>query len=84
MEDGLLTEHEAADVTRLSTRTLERMRSTGTGPQYAKLGRRVLYRRADLEAWISTNLFVSTSAARRAGEGRLHTEQPLRKREVRR
>ena len=64
MEDGLLTEPEAADLTRLSARTLERMRSTGTGPQYVKLGRRVLYRKADLQAWIGNNLFLSTSAAR--------------------
>lgn len=64
MDDRLLTERETADLTRLSPRTLERLRATGTGCQYVKLGRRVFYRPLDLQAWIDSNLCSSTSAVR--------------------
>lgn len=45
----------------LSTSTLAKMRLYGTGPAFSKLGRRVVYRLVDLEAWIATNRFRSTS-----------------------
>jgi hypothetical protein len=57
----LRTQAEAAKALRLSERTLERMRLTGLGPAYVKAGRRVLYRQADLEAWIAAQIRVSTS-----------------------
>jgi len=57
----LRTQREAAEVLRLSERTLERMRLTGLGPAYVKAGRRVLYRQADLETWVAAQLRVSTS-----------------------
>jgi predicted DNA-binding transcriptional regulator AlpA len=57
----LLTQHEAADATRLSERTLERHRLTGTGPKFVRLGRRVFYRRQDVEAWIIDCTRQSTS-----------------------
>ena len=60
----LRTQREAAEVLRLSERTLERMRLTGLGPAYVKAGRRVLYRQADLETWIAAQMRVSTSEAR--------------------
>lgn len=65
-----LTQAEAARTLRLSPRTLERHRLTGTGPKFIKLGRRVLYRRADLDAWTASNTYSSTSevdAERMAG-----------------
>ena len=43
---------EAAKLLRSKSRTLERWRSTGTGPRYIKVGRRVVYRLADLEVWL--------------------------------
>ena len=61
----LRTQREAAEVLRLSERTLERMRLTGLGPAYVKAGRRVLYRQADLETWVAAQLRVSTSEVRR-------------------
>lgn len=64
MHEHLLTECDVADITRLSRRTLERLRAAGTGPRFAKLGRRVFYRRSDLEDWIESSLISSTSAAR--------------------
>jgi excisionase family DNA binding protein len=57
----LLTQKEAATLLRLSERTLERLRVSGTGPQYLKAGRLVRYREADLEAWISARVVGSTS-----------------------
>ena len=43
-----LNEHQAADVTGLSVKSLRRMRHEMRGPQYVKLGRRVVYSEADL------------------------------------
>ncbi len=52
--DGeLLTVAEVAAMTRLSVGTLRWWRSAGAGgPASFKLGRRVLYRRADVEKWL--------------------------------
>jgi len=47
-----------------SERTLERHRIAGTGPKFVRLGRRIVYRRADLEAWADENTFCSTSEVR--------------------
>ena len=57
----LHTQAEAAKALRLSERTLERMRLTGLGPVFVKAGRRVLYRQADLEAWVASQVRASTS-----------------------
>ena len=59
----LRTTAEAAEELRLSERTLERMRLTGLGPVYIKAGRRVLYRQADLENWVASQVRASTSEA---------------------
>jgi excisionase family DNA binding protein len=48
----LLTITEAADVLRTPVATLRYWRHMGTGPRSLRLGRRVLYRRDDLRAWI--------------------------------
>ncbi len=51
-EPELLTITEAADVLRAPVATLRYWRHLGTGPNSFRLGRRVLYRRADLRTWI--------------------------------
>jgi excisionase family DNA binding protein len=48
----LLTITEAADLLRAPVATLRYWRHLGTGPRSFRLGRRVLYRRDDLHAWI--------------------------------
>ncbi|SDY90776.1 DNA binding domain-containing protein, excisionase family [Modestobacter sp. DSM 44400] len=48
----LLTSTEAADLLRAPVATLRYWRHLGTGPRSFRLGRRVLYRRDDLHAWI--------------------------------
>lgn len=53
MADKLLTITEVAEMTRLPEATLRWFRHDGTkGPKSAKLGRRVVYREADVLAWI--------------------------------
>ena len=51
-EHELLTIDEAAELLRAPVATLRYWRHLGTGPRSFRLGRRVLYRRDDLHAWI--------------------------------
>lgn len=44
----------------VSPRTLERWRWTGEGPQFVKVGGRVVYRLEDIEAYEARNLRAST------------------------
>ena len=44
-------QEQAAEYLGLSPRTLQRMRVTGEGPRYAKMRRRVIYDRLDLDEW---------------------------------
>lgn len=46
--------------------TLNKLRVYGGGPRYIKIGRRVLYDIADLDAWIEQNKRSSTSDTGRA------------------
>jgi predicted DNA-binding transcriptional regulator AlpA len=52
---------EAARFLSLSGRTLEKHRTYGTGPDYYKIGGRVVYLVADLTAWAKQGLKQSTS-----------------------
>lgn len=52
---------EAARLLSLSHRTLEKHRCYGTGPRYSKVGGRVVYAVADLQAWIDRGVKASTS-----------------------
>jgi predicted DNA-binding transcriptional regulator AlpA len=45
----------------LSVSTLNKLRLVGGGPRFAKLGRAVRYRVADIDAWIEASLRSSTS-----------------------
>lgn len=56
-----LDNREAADFLKLSPRTLEKHRVTGGGPRFRKLGRRVVYAVADLEAWANERICSNTS-----------------------
>lgn len=60
-EMALHTQSEAADFLRISPRSLERHRVQGTGPRYSSLGRRVVYARSDLLAWVQACSRLSTS-----------------------
>lgn len=52
---------ETARLVRLSKPTLERLRITGDGPPFLKLGRAVRYRKADVDGWLASRLVRSTS-----------------------
>jgi hypothetical protein len=53
----------AAQRLRTSERTLERMRATGTGPKFVKVGRLVSYTDHHLEEYIAARVVSSTSEA---------------------
>jgi hypothetical protein len=64
MEFGLsllVDQKQASQLLGLSPRTLEAWCLTGGGPVYIKAGRRVLYRRSDLGAWLDAHTRHSTS-----------------------
>lgn len=52
---------EAARFLGLSGRTLEKHRTYGTGPAFKKLGGRVVYAIADLQAWANRGTKNSTA-----------------------
>lgn len=54
--------HAAATRTGLSGSTLRKLRLTGDGPRFLKLGRAVRYRAADLDEWLAARTRSSTSA----------------------
>lgn len=59
-----LTVEAAADYLGLSVPTLNRLRGTGGGPNFLKLGaRRIAYDTRDLELWLASCRRSSTSAA---------------------
>lgn len=49
----LLTTAEVAEICRTSPATVRYWRHTGYGPQGVKIGRRVLYSAAAVEAWLA-------------------------------
>ena len=57
----MLNERAAAVRLGIAVRTLQAWRVRGEGPQFAKLGRAVRYRPADLDAFIEGGLRTSTS-----------------------
>ena len=57
----MLNVHEAASYLRLSIRTLERLRWSGLGPKYVKVGRSVRYQQSLLDEWIARRVVKSTS-----------------------
>jgi predicted DNA-binding transcriptional regulator AlpA len=59
----VVTTAEAARVLGLSESTLAKLRLNGNGPIYCKLGRRVVYRTADLEQWLQSRTARDTSDA---------------------
>jgi predicted DNA-binding transcriptional regulator AlpA len=58
---------DAARYLGLSISLLEKMRLQGRGPRYLKLGGRVFYRRADLDAYLDAAVVETTDSRARAG-----------------
>lgn len=67
---------------RLSERTLERMRTNGTGPPFVRFGRRIFYREVDVEKWLDrqtrthTNQKATDRRAVRAARDRADSMAP--------
>ena len=64
--ESLLSAKHAAKYLGIGPSTLAKWRVAGTSPKFVKMGRRVAYRRGDLDAWIEERVQNSTS----------QTEQP--------
>jgi hypothetical protein len=56
-----LTTPQAAAFVRLGVSSLEKLRATGGGPAFLKIGRRVVYDALDLEQWLAKHKRSSTS-----------------------
>jgi predicted DNA-binding transcriptional regulator AlpA len=67
--DGRLDRANAARYTGFSIKTLAMHATAGTGPKFQKIGGRVFYRRADLDAWLSSFRPVVSTAEARALKG---------------
>lgn len=52
---------DAAKYLGIPENSLNQLRSTGGGPLYMKIGRRILYDVHDLDAWIKAKKFKSTA-----------------------
>lgn len=61
--DSYLTTEDVAKIARTSPATVRYWRHTGTGPRSAKIGRRVLYREADVTAWFEQKYDTPSPAA---------------------
>jgi predicted DNA-binding transcriptional regulator AlpA len=57
-----MTAQEVADMTRMPIQTLYAMNVDGLTPPRYKVGRRILYKRADVVAWIESRLVPVKSA----------------------
>lgn len=64
----------AARFLSLSRSTLNKYRSSGTGPKYSKIGGRVLYAISDLQAWVESAARGSTSDR---GQGAVLPDKPV-------
>jgi hypothetical protein len=55
---------EAAELLHLRPQTLRKLRASGRGPQFVRIGAartgRVLYKSADLDSWVAERTFRST------------------------
>ena len=60
-ERTVLPTEQAAEYLGLSPKTLETLRTRGGGPPFLKLGRRVVYRKTDLDNWLAARVRRSTS-----------------------
>jgi len=56
----LYTSQEAADFLRLSRGYLAKLRCTGEGPIFVKVGSKVLYRESDLNAFVEGRFHQNT------------------------
>ncbi len=61
LQSPFLRTVEAAEYCGSSASTFEKLRLTGGGPVYSKIGRRVVYHIEDLDRWLAAHRRNSTS-----------------------
>lgn len=59
----LLRADEVADMLGVPVATVRYWRHMGTGPKSAKLGRRIVYREADVQAWVDQQFDDAAASA---------------------
>ena len=62
-DDLMFDVQAAARFTGIAVATLAKMRCMGGGPLFVKLGRRVVYRRSDVIAWLDARRVKNTTEA---------------------
>lgn len=63
MSSELLTLEQFAELVNAPVNTVRFWRQTGYGPKSARIGRRVFYRRSEVEAWIDAHFDSVDGAA---------------------
>jgi len=62
-DDEFLSEADLCRLLRVKARTAQRWRAEGSGPAFVRAGgRRILYRRQDVEAWAAARTFAHRAA----------------------
>jgi len=59
--EEFLTSKQAAAYLRVSKSYLDKLRVYGGGPRFLRFGRKILYRRSELNLWAEERCFGSTS-----------------------
>ena len=72
----LLTAAETAQLLRCSLRTLDRERADGRGCPFVRIGARIRYRRADVEAFVAAHVRGNAVRAVLSSLGQLSKRQP--------
>jgi len=65
-DDRLYTTKDAARYLQASHRTMEDWRLKGRGPRFSYAGKRVVYRRSELDAYLAARTFGNTKEAKAA------------------
>lgn len=65
-----LTPKQAAGYLRVSKSYLDKLRVYGGGPNFLRFGRKILYRKSELNLWAAERSFSSTSQYRKAVQQR--------------
>ena len=68
--NDLLTDEQVAELSGVKPKTLANWRCKGVGPKFVKVGATIRYRPEDLQAFIASRVFQSTTeyAVHRAGQ----------------
>ncbi len=69
-EKNLIPQKKVAEERNCSLKKLEWERANGRGPAYVRDGRKIFYRRRDLDAYYAANLHGGVAAEPRRGPGR--------------